>query len=444
MTMLLADGREHPGAPGPDEGGTAGRVLGFSNLDGQVYNRPATARIAVKGADVRASARAALLHPEALTILGVSLVLAIALTLLPALRPWSDRAVWVLLLGVAAYVAVVAVAYWSRPMSTAPEIRKLRTIRQGIATLLAERQAAPRARQDAVLIGVLADAIEHLDEHLGPALEELVERQARLRQHLARYERGELPAPESGVLKRLRTIFARQQAAIDGCVQQAANAYATLVALLQESDAANVAARARTWADGLLTLHDTLIEVLRGDDDPAQQQGAPPSAPDQDTPDAPAEPTAGVGRSEAPAEILTALVEQALRRVNVPARLTGSGLIARLPLTLAVARDAQRNGRRGDPTPLEQAQTLRQVLISAVERLKPAATTSGRGAGDMLYFVLDGLYLRGLSTRQIMTQCSISESTLHRYRREGIRVLAQELSEQEELLRRDEPDVAIG
>jgi hypothetical protein len=42
------------------------------------------------------------------------------------------------------------------------------------------------------------------------------------------------------------------------------------------------------------------------------------------------------------------------------------------------------------------------------------------------------------------TTCSVSESTLHRYRREGIRVLARELSEQEELFRRDRPDVASG
>jgi DNA-directed RNA polymerase specialized sigma24 family protein len=62
----------------------------------------------------------------------------------------------------------------------------------------------------------------------------------------------------------------------------------------------------------------------------------------------------------------------------------------------------------------------------------------------MLYVVLDGLYVRGLSTRQMRTTCSVSESTLHRYRREGIRVLARELSEQEELFRRDRPDVASG
>jgi transposase len=80
-----------------------------------------------------------------------------------------------------------------------------------------------------------------------------------------------------------------------------------------------------------------------------------------------------------------------------------------------------------------------------MDRLKPSDAVKGRGAGEMLrYHVLAGGYLEGMSTRQIMARYGISESTLHRYRRDGVRVLAQELGEQEARFSRDTPDAATG
>ena len=136
-----------------------------------VYNAFQTADLAAEGAALQASARAALFHWAALALLGASLLLSLAMLLLPSLRPWSGQAGWVFALGVAAYLTVAAIVYWSSPTPSAPELRKVRRIRHGIAALLTERQSARGARRDPVLIGALTDAIRHLDEQVLPALD---------------------------------------------------------------------------------------------------------------------------------------------------------------------------------------------------------------------------------------------------------------------------------
>src|SRR4051812_8653625 len=135
--------------------------------------------------------------------------------LLPMLRQWSGQAVWVLLLGVAAYLAVAGIVYFSAPTSPAPELLEVRRIRHGIAALLAERQAARGTQRDPVLIGALTDAIRHLDEQVIPALRQLIERRWSLERELGRYQRGELHAPAPEVLERLQKLHARLQVAID-------------------------------------------------------------------------------------------------------------------------------------------------------------------------------------------------------------------------------------
>jgi transposase len=60
------------------------------------------------------------------------------------------------------------------------------------------------------------------------------------------------------------------------------------------------------------------------------------------------------------------------------------------------------------------------------------------------YDVITSGYVEGMTTRQIVVRYGISESTLHRYRRDGVRVLAQELGEQEARFSREPPDAATG
>ena len=137
-----------------------------------------------------------------------------------------------------------------------------------------------RVPQVICLVQALADAISHLDEQVIPALGKLLEREQQLGEHLARFQRGELHAPDAGRLKRLRSIHARQREAIDECIQQAANAYATLVALLQEGDDARVVQRARRWADDCEAVRRARDEVLRGEDDltPSDDGAVPPGS----------------------------------------------------------------------------------------------------------------------------------------------------------------------
>jgi len=207
--------------------------------------------------------RTAATHPAALSILAVGLGLAGAATFLPPLRAWSGTAGWVALWGLLAYGAAVAIVRGARPSDAAPELRTLLEIRHEIVARLAERRALD-GTDPSELTRVLGDALVQLEDQLTPALRKLLERHMTLRKHLARYQRGELPPPQAEVLERLHTISAREQAAIEECVRQAANAYATLIAILQERDDSIIAMRARDWAGHLLTLHDAMDELLRG------------------------------------------------------------------------------------------------------------------------------------------------------------------------------------
>ena len=144
-------------------------------------------------------------------------------------------------------------------------------------------------------------------------------------------------------------------------------------------------------------------------------------------------------------ELPTPLVEEALRRINDPSRLTACGLIGRLPQTLANSSREAGHDIRLDPTPLEQARLLRNVLIEVMDRRSRQMPSRVAGQakcfGTMCWPAGDP---EGMSTRQIMARYGISESTLHRYRRDGVRVLAQELGEQEARFSRDTPDAATG
>ena len=76
---------------------------------------------------------------------------------------------------------------------------------------------------------------------------------------------------------------------------------------------------------------------------------------------------------------------------------------------------------------------LRAALVDAIDRLKPAQGAES-GEQTLHYAILHDEYVLGHSTVRIMTRRSISESTLHRYRREAIRAVAQDLETREEAL----------
>jgi hypothetical protein len=125
------------------------------------------------------------------------------------------------------------------------------------------------------------------------------------------------------------------------------------------------------------------------------------------------------------------LVEQALRHLHEPATLAKSELVSALSRTLAATR-MQAGGAEKQPTTLEQAQTLRAVLVEAVERLNPADDGAGSPPSRGLqYRILHDEYLQGMPTKQVIARLGIGEATFHRRRREAIRALADELGEHE-------------
>jgi hypothetical protein len=141
----------------------------------------------------------------------------------------------------------------------------------------------------------------------------------------------------------------------------------------------------------------------------------------------------GIAHVEADRRV--AMTEQALRRLNSPATLATCELVERLPATLdSGARERLGRGLE-DVTPLERAQVMRGVVIAALERLKPADEGPGHESPAALqYRILEQEYLKGLQNKQIMVLQSIGEGTFNRNRRQAIRMLADELAQQEELL----------
>ena len=136
-------------------------------------------------------------------------------------------------------------------------------------------------------------------------------------------------------------------------------------------------------------------------------------------------------------EDLSDLVEEALRHLNNPAQLINSRLI--VLLSMSVANNRHGGTRPGDETPLEQAQCLRDLLVAGIDRMRLSATNAELGA--LHYFILHEEYVLGQPNVQVMTRHNIAESTFHRYRRQGIRVLAEELARQEQRLHVPGPQI---
>jgi hypothetical protein len=144
-------------------------------------------------------------------------------------------------------------------------------------------------------------------------------------------------------------------------------------------------------------------------------------------------PNARAEIEEVSAEELARLTGQALRRLNAPATLATCPLADRLVCTIRDTAREQEGIQDGQLTPLERARTLREVLVNAIEGLKPAdGDVSIESPGALQYHILREEYVRGLQNKQIMARHSISAGTFHRHRRAAIQTLADELRTREE------------
>ena len=406
------------------------------------------ARLAVATARGVTMAFGALLHPVGVTVLCVSLGLALAMATLPALYPWSGRSGWVLLWGLAGYLCIVVAARLLPPSTPAPrsELRPLLRIREEIAGRLRRVQQPSGSGRRVELESVLEDGLGQIDDQIMPAMRELLDRQAELLAHLSLFARGKLPLPDRPHLERLNEIRDRRQRVIDACLQQAANADATLEAILQEGNDAVIADRARAWSDDLVFLHDAIKEAMQEEGTgvgPVRESRAEPGADEE-----PAEyQPAPIPIRPVPNELwqdphFAALLEEGLRRLNNLGLLAKCELVQRLPRTLTESMRERLNGQSTDPSLLEQAQALHRVLSDAVERLRPPERVDSATPESLQYHIIHDEYVKEYSTKQIVAIYSISESTLHRYRRQGIDVMAGDLLKQEQRLARARDGVA--
>jgi hypothetical protein len=130
------------------------------------------------------------------------------------------------------------------------------------------------------------------------------------------------------------------------------------------------------------------------------------------------------------------LVQDALRKLNNLSALSKCELVLRLPRTLLASRpQLSHHGGPGELTPLGRAQALREVLIAAIELLKPPGESTGAGAPQALqYHILHEAYVQRRRIAYVMTRHSIGEAMYHRNRRAAISALARHLETQEELI----------
>ena len=163
-------------------------------------------------------------------------------------------------------------------------------------------------------------------------------------------------------------------------------------------------------------------------------QPAPPESPSPPVISSADLPATDFDAEQQSSQSFALLVQKALRCLNNPAALSRCELLRRLPGTLSASRPLlSEYGPPGEPTPLEKARALRDVLVGAIERLKPPGESIGARVPQALqYNILHEAYVQRRPTSYVITRHSISESTFHRNRREAISALARHLATQED------------
>jgi hypothetical protein len=374
--------------------------------------------------------RLGLTHPFAVLLVLLGALLAATLAILPTLEPWSGRASWVLAVGMAGSIAsVLVVARW--PPSS-PEVRRIRVTRQQVARRLMEKSRVASGQNRAELRCLIRAALARIDEEIVPAFLGLVGHNIDLKNQLATHA-ASLPAPDPASLQRLRDIYAHRRAATDRCVQQAVDAETRLVALLQEPDERALMAQLEVWTERLQNLTMDLAGALMLPPLPNSSQSPDGlDAFDNKDKEAPTPIEEKPRLAPEPDADFVDLVDQVLKHLNKPTHLAKSGLAARLPRRIGVVLSQWSQAQLGEATSLERAQALRQLLVDAVERLKPAESDSSTRA--LQYDILHKKYVLEQEVKHIVVYHDISESTFFRERVLAVRAVADDLWQQERRL----------
>jgi hypothetical protein len=131
---------------------------------------------------------------------------------------------------------------------------------------------------------------------------------------------------------------------------------------------------------------------------------------------------------------LVPLVHEALQRMN-KATLASCRLADRLPLTIA-ATFSRWDDEQVTAGSLAQARALKEILISAIERLKlDVHESTGNGAPDPIeYTILHEQFVLGRQAKFVMHVHDITSKTFFRRQGGAIKAITHELCQQEEQL----------
>ena len=395
--------------------------------------------------------RAGLTQPFGALLLLLSGLLALALVAVPLLDPWSGRIPWILAAGFGAYAACALIsARWGW---SSVEARAIRATRHRVGRRIEERAAAASGNTRTQLEARAARALARIDEEILPPFLGLVGHNIELKQQLETYS-ARVPAPDPTSLARLREIYAHRRAATERCVQRTVDAETQLLALLQERDDRVLAGELDLWIERLQDISAELANALVLPAVPRQEaddvggggevQKAHGPWPDEVEPEAvPRSVAVGADGTPRPTEPdprmpalpdaeFVELVDQAIKQLNKPTHLAKSDLAARVPRSIAGVRLQWGQTDSGEATSLEEAQALRQLLVDAIERLKPADSESSPRA--LQYHVLHKKYVLGQDVKHVVIRHSISESTFFRERLSAVRAVADDLWQQERRL----------
>jgi hypothetical protein len=270
-------------------------------------------------------------------------------------------------------------------------------------------------------------ALARIDEEIVPPFLGLVGHNVDLKRQLGSYA-ASLPAPDATSLQHLGDIYAHRRAATQRCVQQAVDAETRLLGLLQEPDERTLVAQLGVWTDHLDDLTVELARALILPPLPAAQSPGGVDAPGHEDKEPPV-PEASYLESE-PGTDFVRLVDGVLKHLNKPTHLAGSDLAARLPRSILAIRRLW--SQPGEATSLESAHALRQLLVDAIERLKPADSDSS--ARLLQYHILHKKYVLQQEVKHVAIRHDISEATFFRERVLAVRAVATDLWQQERRL----------
>ena len=137
-----------------------------------------------------------------------------------------------------------------------------------------------------------------------------------------------------------------------------------------------------------------------------------------------------------PPDLLSDFVDESLRHLHQPAFLSQCQLISLLAGSLASIPFRDKGNETLELAPLEKAQALREVLMAAIEQLRPPGAPTGlRAPGALQFHILHERYVEARPVAYILTSLNIAEATYFRNRKDAILALARHLGAQEESIR---------